>query len=190
MASTYFNGLPQPYRLGLTAVDIAQALRLSRGQRQVQLITSYPLEGNPSKYCSINMKLFELLLNEGGLEHSSEDVLAEELADGATECFGGANVPSQLLEEGRLRYDFYEFTEYGNDVLEYYHLLLLGHEDEAQQVLGEGKPVRFTKAHLFQSANDLGEAPDANVLMESALRGGSRRVAAGRFGSYSVIFLK
>jgi hypothetical protein len=143
---SYFYGLPRPK--DFKARDVQQALLLAQRKQEVQLITRYQLEGEPQKHCNINLTLFKVLYAQSGLTHSGEQVLEE---GEETTTIGRRPRLVTLVEDARLRYDYYTFTEYGKDILEYYHLIFLSQEEGVEMVHERAQSARYTKAALLQS---------------------------------------
>ena len=144
---THFYGLPRPK--GFTLEDVTQALSLARRDQPVQIITYYPIQGKATRQASINTQLLQVLLSQGGLEHQSSDMLEESIMDVPPLAAKDAGTG-----ENRIRYDYFNFTPYGKDIIEYYHLQLLASADNPQ-VVHEGHGVRFTKTHLLSSIEDV-----------------------------------
>ncbi len=143
---SHFYGLPRPK--GFTIAEVEHALMLANKDAMVQLLTFFEAEGKPKRSSNINLELLQVLISQNGLEHDSEDLFEAEGQAGPLLRLPVA--PRNTLEEqARMRYDYYRFTPYGRDILEYYHLQLVSAQEQATEVIGEDKGVRVTKAQLL-----------------------------------------
>lgn len=142
----HFYGLPYPQ--GFTIEEVEHALMLARKDAMVQLLTFFENEGKPKRSSNINLVLLQVLINENGLEHDSQDLFEGEGQPGPLMRLPVA--PRNTLEEqARMRYDYYRFTTYGREILEYYHLQMTSAEAQRAELLGEKKQTQVTKAQLL-----------------------------------------